>query len=114
MLYNYTWEGLVEKRELRRAGLEEDGLYSWLMHIYGDLWFVLKHFWMISENVYHKLNVQDDVLDRSKQKYMLDPDYLSRHEEMYERVYQDCKRNIYDKKEPETEILTREQVIEAV
>ena len=47
------------------------------MHIYGDLWVVIKYFWMISENVYHRLDVSDDVLDRTKQFYMLDPTHLA-------------------------------------
>ena len=33
---------------------------------------------------------------------------------MVERIHQDCKRNIYDKKAPVTDFLTREQVIEAI
>ena len=80
MLYKYTWEGLAMKRDMRREGLEEDGLHSWLMHLYGDIWVVLKYFWMISENVYQRLNVADAVLDRTKQKYMLDPEYMDRYD----------------------------------
>ena len=50
------------------------------MHLYGDIWVVLKYFWMITENVYQRLNVADAVLDRTKQKYMLDPEYMDRYD----------------------------------
>ena len=81
MLYKYTWEGLIMKRDMRRGGLEEDGLYSWLMHLYGDLWVVLKYYWMISEIVYKRLKVTDRaVLDRTKQKYMMDPEYMNKYD----------------------------------
>lgn len=69
---------------------------------------------MISDNVWNRLNVDEECVKRSKQLYMLDPEKVLVHDDAMTAVYEDCRRNIYDKIAPNTEILTREQVIESV
>ena len=112
-MYEATYRALFDKRDLRRSGVEEDGEDMWSKHIYTDVFYIQKNYWMISKNTWDRLQVTDDCLQRTKQTYMLDVEKMTIHEAMVDRVYQDCLRNIFEKREPIL-ILNREQVIEGI
>ena len=86
----------------------------WLKHIFTDIWFIQKNYWMISDNVWNRLNVDEECVKKSKQAYISDPEKVAIHEEAINAVYEDCRRNIFDKRAPILDLLTREQVIESV